>query len=254
MIPRHVIITHFNIRWNVQNRNGLYKLFVNPPDKQWLEHRFELFSKYTYPSVCAQTNQNFDWFVYFDSNNTDVGMLKKFPRITPLFVPWHRLFDPRRDVIETLRRRNLLSNNLITTNLDNDDSLHNKYIEFIQDWYFEHKTMEGMFLLEFPLGLNFKHPEKQILILEEKYGHFMTMVEIHNNQQNRRDLNFYQTIRCMDHRRLQIYSKAIWTPIKTDEPMWIQVCHDRNAKNSFVVGLPTHYGEEDIKRMFNVTL
>ena len=166
MIPRHVIITHFNIRWNVQNRNGLYKLFVNPPDKQWLEHRFELFSKYTYPSVCAQTNQNFDWFVYFDSNNTDVGMLKKFPRITPLFVPWHRLFDPRRDVIETLRRRNLLSNNLITTNLDNDDSLHNKYIEFIQDWYFEHKTMEGMFLLEFPLGLNFKHPENKFLYLK----------------------------------------------------------------------------------------
>jgi hypothetical protein len=220
----------------------------------WMEHRFELFSKYAYPSVCAQTNQNFEWFVYFDPNNTDASMLKKFPRITPIFIPWYRLFDPRRDVLEKLMHRNLLSNNLITTNLDNDDSLNNKYIEFIQNWYLEHKNMEGKFLLEFPLGLNFKHPEKNILVFEERYGHFMTMIEIHSKQQNKNILDMYKTIRCMDHRRLQGYEALKWTPIKTDEPMWMQVCHDKNAKNSFVIGLPTEYGEEDIKRMFNVTI
>ena len=64
----HVIMTRFNVPtkgWN-ETRSG-YK----PLTEEWLDDRFKLFRTYVLPSYKNQTNQNYIWLTFFDTNTSD---------------------------------------------------------------------------------------------------------------------------------------------------------------------------------------
>ena len=64
---QHFILTRFNLRLVEVSADLDSDKFGNKIDRdQWLLHRFELFERYCLPSMAAQANQDFRWFLFFD--------------------------------------------------------------------------------------------------------------------------------------------------------------------------------------------
>lgn len=115
---KHYIITRFNADV-FPTREDLAK---RRQDKKWLKYRLALFKKYTYPSICAQTEQNFGWIVWMSLNTPQwlYKEMKQFDRATVVYaLSYEEHIDRKTDV-------------LITTRIDNDDMIHNRFIEVTQ--------------------------------------------------------------------------------------------------------------------------
>ena len=64
---KHFLITRYNLyiaSWKITKNN----VKIN---NLWLDHRYELFSKYCYPSVINQSNQNFIWLIFLNSDTQE---------------------------------------------------------------------------------------------------------------------------------------------------------------------------------------
>ena len=60
----HLVLTKFNLDYSdiLYENEKDQKLWLDP---DWIEGRFELFEKYCFPSIEAQTEKNFLWIVFF---------------------------------------------------------------------------------------------------------------------------------------------------------------------------------------------
>ena len=80
MIFEHYLITRFNLKnpkWKFTKNN---ELLLND---QWMDERMALFADFCLPSVVAQTNKNFKWLLYFDTDTSE----KHRAQITELLQP-----------------------------------------------------------------------------------------------------------------------------------------------------------------------
>ena len=62
---KHIILTRFNLQYDL-----LSDIHIQD---NWLEERFRLFEQYCFPSIIAQTNQQFDWVI----------LLSEYPPTSP---------------------------------------------------------------------------------------------------------------------------------------------------------------------------
>lgn len=114
----HVLLTRFNVP------SKGYESLVRASDS-WLEKRVGLFMKFCLPSVRQQINQDFKWIIYFDPASPkwfirtieELNYDNVFIAIFRAEVTRDNLLDDIRSSIDSPRRY------LMTTNLDNDDSL-----------------------------------------------------------------------------------------------------------------------------------
>lgn len=126
----HLLLTRFNVKCNATGL-GL--------DQAWLNHRFELFDQFCYPSVYSQSNQHFKWLVFFDTETPEF-----FKEKVNKFSHWENFIPVYTDLIfkddgnfpEELRKKitryiNPESEYLITTRIDNDDVICKQYIAMI---------------------------------------------------------------------------------------------------------------------------
>lgn len=119
----HVVMTRFNLA-----TPGKEATFRNQPD--WLATRFALFERYCLPGMAAQTDQSYDWIVYFDEATPDrfKCRIEELQRIRPFIAFYTPLFPAngwRDSILERIAARPPL---LLTTNLDNDDGLAVDYV------------------------------------------------------------------------------------------------------------------------------
>ena len=148
---RHVILTRFNCRFS-RNQTDREMYIRSRPG--WLESRFELFERYCLPSVRAQSNQNFVWYIYFDSK-TPSHFLERarmsFEQQNNILIKLCNVYT-----LDTLRFDLMIDLGdacdwLLTTRLDNDDGLHKDFVS--------HLHREVCFgrreALNFPIGLVF---------------------------------------------------------------------------------------------------
>ena len=66
---KHYLITRFNLRadnWEGTTNNE--QLLTD----EWMDNRMWLFENFCFPSVIGQTNQNFEWLLFFDSNTKEI--------------------------------------------------------------------------------------------------------------------------------------------------------------------------------------
>lgn len=124
----HVLLTRFNLP--SKGHESLVRAQEN-----WLRDRVVLFERYCLPSVTAQTCRGFSWIIYFDPHSPEwlldwVHRHEQRGHFNPCFR-------------EEVSRENLLSDigavigpqrstELLTTNLDNDDSLATDFVARIQ--------------------------------------------------------------------------------------------------------------------------
>ncbi|WP_052466915.1 glycosyltransferase [Psychroserpens damuponensis] len=216
----HFIITRFNIKlkeW-VVTKQGEDVTSIN-----WLQHRFNLFETYCLPSIKQQTNLNFKWLVCFDAETPEIfkqkikNLEESFVNFVPIYIENSTTFH---DVIlETIKSYyKAHTTHIITSRLDNDDSLHQNYIETIQNNF----TPKASFIIDVINGyqLNLKtHNTPAIREIETAFNPFISLIEGAHN-----------CVTVLNRKHLDWHTN----PHKTiaDQPLWMQVIHKKNISNS----------------------
>jgi len=209
----HLIVTRFNLRVEGEL-----------PDREWMDHRWDLFDRFTYPSVMAQTNPNFKWVVLFsaDTASEDLAKIETYtdPRFRPAFIARY----------EWARRAAITSNiegkpsHLIMSRLDNDDAIHEDYIEKVQA---EFKGQELAFI-NFPRGYVWDDIYSRLLIIRIPSNPFISWI------QKRKGFRLPYSI---NHRKVSKHGPLIDVEAP---PAWLIVAHGRNRLNwAFGAECPT---------------
>ena len=174
---KNYIITRFNLRakeWQF-TKNSTKVL-----DENWLKNRFELFEKYCLPSLLSQTNKNFEWVIYFDTETPAFYKDKievyrqKLPNLIPVFVENMELFLP--SIQAHIKNNN--QEYVITTRLDNDDCVSKYFVDEIQK-NFNKQTYEALDFVDgysLQISPDFKLGKKRHL-----YNPFISLVEKKQN-------------------------------------------------------------------------
>jgi len=123
----HVILTRFNLP-----TPGVESLVR--AQEGWLRNRVVLFERYCVPSVLAQSQRRFHWIIYFDPESP--GWLKEKVaeyEAAGTFSPIFRTSVSHDELIADLRSvTGAAGDELITTNLDNDDGLSSDFVDRVQ--------------------------------------------------------------------------------------------------------------------------
>jgi hypothetical protein len=214
----HFFLTKFNVRSFPDQRPGC--------DATWLERRFSLFNRYCFPSVSNQSNQNFQWLVFFDVDTPDLYQKKideyaqKWPNFTPVYLDCPLPYGEFPDEVKQVVRQYIPDDceYLITTWLDNDDAIHRDYVQMIQDnfdrqdgetlnFYFGYQLAEGKLYFDFELS-----------------NHFISLIEKYNPES-------FNTCLCRPHK--QIYEVCKSAKKIFCKPVWIEVVHGSNYMNVY---------------------
>ena len=205
----HIILTRFNVKTAGKES----KIRLQP---MWLEKRFDLFEKYCFPTVCAQSEKNFLWLIWFDVDTPD--FYKKKIESYCALLPQMRAHYIDEWVTEGVHNavRMLIperAEKLLTTRLDNDDGLNSDFIKILQsqdfsrsDWYFN-----------FPNGLTFS--EGFAFVHEDRSNAFLSRLEC---------VSGFKTVWELPHPEVEKTGRIT----QIDFPnAWLQVVHGDNVSN-----------------------
>ena len=217
---KHFVITLFNLRIWVTDKNN-----KDTDTQKWLEDRFELFNKYCLPSVNNQINKDFVWLCLFDDGTPSeyIERIKEYKSKCPQMVPcYFSVEDMKNGWVEHLRNiiRGYLSENteyIITTNVDNDDMIHQNMVSRIQEEFNKNKKT-GIYSMLF--GYQYFLSDQLLLKMRYPHSHFLSLVE--------KNAPTFSTIKGHSHGQMRKLFDRV--DIK-DEPYWIEVVHDSNVNN-----------------------
>ena len=201
--------------WSVTKNNGTIL------DDEWHIHRFGLFENYCLPSVQNQTNKNFKWLIFFDESTPDKfrkridKLLEETRAFYPIYIDGGNLL--LESILETIQ--NMTRNEddiLITSRLDNDDLIEKSFVETIQSMADD----STKYLIDARCG--FRMNNDKIIHVKKKFGPFLSLIEPIGN---------HQTIFSTGHGQWKKLSEGILKIV--EKPLWMQVIHEKNMKNSF---------------------
>jgi hypothetical protein len=209
----HVVLTRFNVRTEF-SKGGV-------PDETWLKHRFELFERYAYPSLRAQTVDNFTWLVFFDAATPQAFRQKidryaQWPKFVPCYVESLAIGTPA----TTARLRHFIqpyctpdSTHLITTRFDNDDAIGKYYLAKIQQQF----AGQSFQFVNFTNGYMFARGK----LYKRWYpsNPFISLIE---------EIDGFRTVWLSGHHKLAEVGEIMQV---SDSPQWLQVVHQHNIYN-----------------------
>lgn len=226
----YFFLTRFNILLWQKDKEG------SPVrTKKWLDHRFSLFEKYCFPSIKNQTCQNFEWIVLFDSTTPDGYKAKieeyqnECPQLVPVFVKPERgryFADIFRE--QVVKRLNENINRVLTTYLDNDDALNERFVEDLRQRALE--ASDGTFFY-YDVGYQYYTDDKFLLQIRYPKNHFVSVVEDGKPDSVKGIFGYGR------HYYIDEIKGAKIEHVKT-EPMWCEVVHEKNMINdaNFLLG------------------
>lgn len=228
---KHIIITRFNLsqRWN-KDKSGKKVL-----DNKWLEDRYNLFEKYCLPSIKGQTNQNFEWWVYFDNATNEIFRKKNlvlqsiYPNFRAKYENTYDEFEINmpKEITSYLHKKNIEW--LITTRLDNDDIFAIDSVDIIQKSF----PLEDMVIIEIPKGLTLEIGYKTRLRRISRLGNpFISLSENISSNKHVKGVYYHQHGHWKNTKR----------KIASDKEQWIQVIHEKNLSNTAQGEEVLHYG------------
>jgi hypothetical protein len=209
---QHFLLTRFNVRVNYDfQRTGI--------NLEWLAHRFDLFEKYCYPSVRSQTNLDFKWLVYFDSETPQpfqqkIQKYSEWENFIPIYLDTEFTDEINRQVVSGYLNES--ADYLITTRLDNDDAICREFIQLVQDC-FNKQEMEFLSFINGYILNNFK-----LYAFQYPNNPFTSLVEKNTST------SYVRTILCGEHSQLSALGTL--RQINT-APAWLQVVHGKNVSN-----------------------
>lgn len=216
----HIITTRFNVpteNW-AETRSG-YK----PLTEEWHEHRFEIFQKFTLSSFKNQNNQDFIWLIFFDVN-TDPKYKKiissiqeEYPKFTPVFIDNFSQMQPW--IIDFIKTKKEQFQFVITSDIDNDDLLHEKFTEIVQ----QHFQPIHDLVIDVRTGIQLELYEKkaEAYFVNMAASPFVSLVEEIENAGS--------VIKEPYHSRYRQYTHYTYFD---QEPLFIQFVHHYNLVNN----------------------
>ena len=208
----HYIFTRFNL---LDDFDGLKTIYNNPdvPDPdEWMEHRMELFRKFTLPSMQQQTCQDFKWLLSF-APETPPRYIEEVIRYENAIIICQY---PR-----TWLRRHFTEGWLITSRIDNDDYYMPEFVETIQN-------QEDIFEPEI-VDIDYRQ-------LEQATGRLYTSARATPNSpflslvEHIKPGNEPKTCYYCSHTNMPQHFRAR----KINDPLAVMVIHDRNISNNIV--------------------
>lgn len=155
---KHYVITRFNL--GIYSSKPMFGAKLNISPDAWMAHRIHLFLTLTVPSIKAQTNQNFTWFVLMDAKTPEIFKyaLAKIScdNLQLIYVNNISMTDA------VLRDIEPGEYDLITTRLDNDDLLHRNAVNDIQNIYRTNRGAVFPYAIDIPHGFTFDLRAKKI--------------------------------------------------------------------------------------------
>ena len=179
----HFVLTRFNLLIFNKDKEG-----HQVRSASWLEHRFELFERYCFPSLKNQTCQNFEWIVLFDSSTPECFKEKierckeEFPQLIPVYVrpEGGRFFAQifRDEVVKRISSKKNQNDNekrrVLTTYLDNDDALD---IHFVEDIQRRSADLSDGTFITYDNGYQYFTDYNYVMSIRYPRNHFISVVE-----------------------------------------------------------------------------
>ena len=173
----HFLITRFNLHFETpawqKDKNHNETL-----SEEWMSSRLEIFEKYCLPSVLKQTNLNFRWIIFFDIKTTLPN--RKIIEKLLFDIPFISIYYIAGNAFQTEQKSYILEHlgnntkHIITTRVDNDDVLHEKFIEKIQSCFSWQEYMAVNFVKLYTLSITEDRPLKVNYVFS---GHFISLIE-----------------------------------------------------------------------------
>jgi hypothetical protein len=204
---KHFVLTRFNVAGVKGLERGL--------DLPWLEHRFDLFDQFCFPSVRGQVCQNFTWIVLCDSRTPAtfrqrLEALSRWPNFVPVFAD-----DVRHDFVNRVIASRLPATTrfLITTRLDNDDAISTDLVRIVQEQFREQE-------LEF---INFVDGycwhRGRLYAQTHLSNQFLSLIE---------PVDQFKTVWTVEHLLARQHGSVMQI---FGKPAWLQVVHGQNVAN-----------------------
>lgn len=221
---QHFILTRFNLRlWNRDKSGAAVRT------RNWLDHRFSLFERYCLPSIAGQTCKDFHWIVLFDRHTPDEYKARIAayqgccPQLIPIYVApqegryFARIFG------EEVRKRIEPSSGVLTTYLDNDDALHRRFVEDIQNR--AASLPDGTFITYID-GYQYYTDHRYAMRIHYPRNHFVSVIE------KRAPLNMnVRTIYGFGSHYYLVKIPGVRIEQISGSRMWCEVIHEKNMGN-----------------------
>lgn len=208
MTVPHVFLTRFNLP-----SEGV-ESFIRAQDG-WLIERFQLFERYSVPSVRAQVGADVHWLVYLAVDSPDwlverLGRLENDGLLTVL----RRDRVGRADLAEDVRvATGRIAGPVITSNLDNDDGLASDFVQRLRAT----DGPTGRFAIYMANGIILAGSAAYLRY--DRHNAFCAV---------REDLADPGTCWLDWHNRLSHHMPVV---VVEGEPAWLQVIHGANVSN-----------------------
>lgn len=216
---KHLLITRFNLKnpeWKQLTKNNESLL-----DDSWMNERLELFANYCFPSVSNQTNQNFEWLLYFDISTSEIHkdqiakIIGNKTNIKTFFIDGMPVFN---ESIIKYVEENISTEYLITSRIDNDDCIHKDFINEIQ----KHFDKQDFLAIDNIEGYTLQIEPNFILGKKEHiFNPFISLIE--KNDQPKTVWHYVHNMWKKEPRLIHV----------TEKRLWLSVIHGKNKVNEF---------------------
>lgn len=229
----HFILTRFNLKlWWKEDKNH-----QSIQTKEWLEERFRLFETYTWPSIKAQTCQDFKWICLFDKDTPEIykERIQRYHQEWDSFLPYYcgeketKLFQSYFRHLAYINS-DKSQNELLTTYLDNDDAIHK---DFIKDVQTRVKNLKYNTIISYQYGIQYYEEMNIAVRIPYKNNHFLTYYE--------RLTEHIKTVWGFWHFSIFKYPHiGIELVNNKKKPYWIETIHQGNIDNDVKMTLHHH--------------
>lgn len=235
----HLIITQFNLRSNSPSGNDGYDEWL-----EWTRNRIRLFRDYCLPSVLNQSSMDFKWLIFFDSGTPEefrefIDFLASFSMIEICYSRGMEDFNSNY-ANEVRKRIGKTTKWVITTRIDNDDSLHRDAVKTVKNNFIP----KHRFLISLASGYVLNICDKTLSHYFYPMSPFLSLVEDAGKEVEgvfMRGHTKWDNLRLFVFRELwfeYFNVKARTSRFILRRPLWIQTVHGKNISNSFYRGFP----------------
>lgn len=247
---RHILLTKFNCDLILENKVLREKASKKKLDDGWLRYRWQLFINFTVPSICAQTNNDFDWIVLFDKLSPN--WLRE--EAEKLILPCRKRFSfydfGSSEFFEAFKDLNDPKSYdvALTTIIDSDDAFHRRAIERIRNYFLT--DPHNIEVLNFDIGYQYNIKTQQLAIICVKSPPFSTMVNVSGSSNP-----FYDSIFFYGGDHTKLPEKYKYYEISFGDPMYVQIIHGDNIANKIAWNaalLPPSLSRRILKAAFNI--
>jgi hypothetical protein len=234
----HFILTRFNVRLYPKDKKG-----NNTLTPEWLEHRFQLFERYTLPSLSAQTCKDFKWIVLIDRETPQAykerleECVERCPNLHIIRVRSDKGYLSTQVFREVIQRdmkeahgENFKDGQVLTTWMDNDDSLAIDFVDRVQQEAARLSVKRPTFIV-FHYGLQYFTQREVAVRHRFKNNHFISLIEVIQSDDLPKTVFGYG-----NHWYVYSFDEQcdIHQVANKDKAAWIEVVHNRNVANDIL--------------------